>query len=87
MSAAHDNEKGNNGLDALPREAVSTNSSVSFDKDVAVGLVGEHAREYDPAVEARVLRKIDYHLIPALIVGMNQSCAVLLHDMERSLTL
>jgi hypothetical protein len=44
-------------------------SDVSLDKDVAHGLVGEHAREIDPEVEARVLRKIDLFLIPAMIVG------------------
>ncbi|KAF2430145.1 allantoate transport protein [Tothia fuscella] len=42
---------------------------VSLEKDVAIGLVGEHAREIDPEVEARVLRKIDWFLIPAMIVG------------------
>lgn len=45
-------------------------SSLSLDKDEAIGLVGEHAREIDPAVEARVLKKIDWFLIPAMIVGM-----------------
>jgi hypothetical protein len=44
-------------------------SQVSLEKDVAIGLVGEHAREIDPAVEAKVLRKIDWFLIPAMIVG------------------
>jgi hypothetical protein len=45
-------------------------SSTSLDKDEAIHLVGEHAREIDPVVEARVLRKIDLFLIPAMIVGM-----------------
>ncbi|KAF2266471.1 MFS general substrate transporter [Lojkania enalia] len=44
-------------------------SSLSLDKDIAIGLVGEHAREIDPVVEARVLRKIDSFLIPAMICG------------------
>lgn len=44
-------------------------SEVSLEKDVAIGLVGEHAREIDPEVKARVLRKIDWFLIPAMIVG------------------
>jgi hypothetical protein len=47
----------------------SSASSVSLEKDVAIGLVGEHARDIDPEVEARVLRKIDWFLIPAMIVG------------------
>jgi len=46
-------------------------SDVSLEKDVAIGLVGEHARDIDPEVEARVLRKIDWFLIPAMIVGMS----------------
>ncbi|KAF2271848.1 allantoate transport protein [Westerdykella ornata] len=44
-------------------------SSLSLDKDVAIGLVGERAQDIDPVVEARVLRKIDWFLIPAMIVG------------------
>ena len=44
-------------------------SSISLEKDVAIGLVGEHARGIDPEVEARVLRKIDWFLIPAMIIG------------------
>lgn len=46
-------------------------SSLSLEKDDAIGLVGEHAREIDPEIEARVLRKIDWFLIPAMIVGMS----------------
>ena len=45
-------------------------SSLSLDKDVAIGLVGEHAQEIDAEVEQTVLRKIDWFLIPAMIVGM-----------------
>jgi len=43
--------------------------SASTDKDVAIDLVGEHAQAIDPAIEARVLRKIDVFLMPAMIVG------------------
>jgi hypothetical protein len=46
-------------------------SSISLEKDVALGLVGEHARDIDPEVEARVISKIDWFLIPAMIVGMH----------------
>lgn len=42
----------------------------STDKDVAFTLVGEHAQAIDPVLEARVVRKIDLFLIPAMIVGM-----------------
>jgi hypothetical protein len=51
------------------REAEFGASSISLEKDAALGLVGEHAREIDPEVEATVLRKIDLFLIPAMIVG------------------
>jgi hypothetical protein len=44
-------------------------SSVSLEKDAALALVGEHAHDIDPEVEARVLRKIDMFLIPAMIIG------------------
>lgn len=73
MSAAHGNEKGVHAPTNPPHEsydAASPTSSVSLEKDVAIGLVGEHARDIDPAVEAKVLRKIDWFLIPAMIVGM-----------------
>jgi hypothetical protein len=39
------------------------------DRDDAAKLVGEHAQVIDPDVGARVLRKIDWFLIPAMIVG------------------
>ncbi len=72
MSTAHDNEKGVHTPETPPHEsynAASPTSSVSLDKDIAIGLVGEHARDIDPAIEAKVLRKIDWFLIPAMIVG------------------
>ncbi len=40
-----------------------------WDQDVAMALVGEHAHAVDPAVEARVIRKIDRFMIPAMIIG------------------
>lgn len=66
MSTAHDQEKGMHQPGSPPREgygAASPTSSVSLDKDVAIGLVGEHAREIDPAIEIKVLRKIDWFLV------------------------
>ena len=51
------------------RDAEFSASEVSLEKDDAIGLVGEHAQEIDPVVEARVLKKIDLFLIPAMIVG------------------
>lgn len=38
-------------------------------KDMAAAIVGEHAQAVDPAIGARVLRKIDWYLIPAMSVG------------------
>lgn len=63
-------------------EPESGTSSLSLDKDVAIGLVGEHAHEIDPMVEARVLRKIDWFLIPAMIVG-ESTISSLLHDVGK----
>ncbi len=42
---------------------------VDRDKDIAIGVVGEHRHAIDPAVEARVVRKIDLFLIPTMILG------------------
>jgi hypothetical protein len=42
---------------------------MSKGEDIAIGLVGEHAQEIDPDMEARVLWKIDWFLIPTMIVG------------------
>jgi hypothetical protein len=44
-------------------------TAMSTDKDVAINLVGESAQDIDPETEAKVLRKIDWFLIPAMIVG------------------
>lgn len=60
--------------DSPPADPESGASSLSLrEKDVAIGLVGEHAREIDPEIEKRVLRKIDWFLIPAMIVGALRS--------------
>jgi hypothetical protein len=54
-----------------PRASPST-PSLALEKDVAVALVGENAREIDAHVEARVLSKIDWFLIPAMVVGTSR---------------
>ncbi len=41
----------------------------SFEKDLAAAIVSDHAREFDPATERRVLRKIDLYLIPWMWLG------------------
>jgi hypothetical protein len=38
-------------------------------QDIAIAIVGEHNHAIDPAVEARVVRKIDWFLVPAMIIG------------------
>jgi len=52
-----------------PHDAETALDPTAIDKDIAINLVGEHAQDIDPAIEARVLRKIDWFLIPAMIVG------------------
>ncbi|TEY42311.1 hypothetical protein BOTCAL_0395g00050 [Botryotinia calthae] len=47
----------------------STLQSADQDKDIAIAVVGEHRHEIDPAVEARVVRKIDRFLVPAMFIG------------------
>ena len=44
-------------------------STLSFDRNVALAIVGEHSQEIDKAVEARVPRKIYSFLTPAMVVG------------------
>lgn len=49
-------------------EAVRSISDVSA-KDEAIAMVGEHKHELDPAVITRVVRKIDWYMIPAMVFG------------------
>jgi len=44
-------------------------TSAQPDQDDAVAMVGEQPNSIDPVVEARVVKKIDWFLIPAMIVG------------------
>lgn len=41
----------------------------SFEKDLAAGLVSDHAQIFDTATERRVVRKIDLYLIPWMWLG------------------
>jgi len=54
-------------------DAETALTAASTDKDLAINLVGEHAQEIDPRIEAKVVRRIDWFLIPAMIVGMSNS--------------
>jgi hypothetical protein len=48
---------------------VTSSQVTDEDKDIAIALVGEQRHVLDPAVEARVVRKIDLFLVPAMTVG------------------
>ena len=41
----------------------------SRDNDVAIAMVGEQSNTIDPAIAARAVRKTDWFLIPAMIIG------------------
>lgn len=62
-------EKSATGSLTAPRSAEDGHVAGSpAGQDVAFAIVGEHRQEIDPAIEARVVRKIDLFLIPAMIV-------------------
>jgi hypothetical protein len=48
-------------------EGFDEKGSVLSNPDLA--LVGDEARPIDPEVERRVLRKIDFFLMPAMVIG------------------
>lgn len=47
----------------------STGTKAAQEQDIAIAMVGEHRSDIDPAVETRVLRKIDLFLVPAMFIG------------------
>jgi hypothetical protein len=49
----------------------------AFEKDAALAVVGDQAMDIDPAVEKRVLRKIDMFFMPAMLIGMSFIWALL----------
>ena len=65
-------EKEHDTTSGSPPGLESGASFTSLDQDVAIKLVGVHAQEIDPEVESRVLRKIDWFLMPAMIIGLSQ---------------
>ena len=71
MAATQSDEKAT--ASSPSHDAETPLAYTSNDKDIAINLVGEHAQDIDPAIEAKVLRKIDLFLIPAMIVGMHTS--------------
>lgn len=62
MAVDDDHSKASGNVEAAPTDAFSG-------KDEAIAMVGEERHVVDPAVEARAVRKIDWFLIPAMIVG------------------
>jgi len=66
MAATRPDEK---ATASSPHDAETALDATSTDKDLAINLVGERAQDIDPEIEAKVLRKIDWFLIPAMIVG------------------
>ncbi|KAL1801090.1 hypothetical protein ACET3X_001432 [Alternaria dauci] len=69
MAATQQHEKTAASLPSPRHDPESGAHPMSIDKDIAINLVGEHAQDIDPETEAKVLRKIDWFLIPAMIVG------------------
>ena len=68
----HNHEKAHEPRTADASATTTTTNNVdttSNTKDEAVTIVGDHAKAIDPAVERRVLRKIDAFLLPAMVVG------------------
>jgi MFS family permease len=49
--------------------AETSTTDATGTKDEALALAGETARAIDPAMERRVLRKIDLFLMPAMVIG------------------
>ena len=67
MANARQDEK---ATASSPRhDAEAALNATTTDQDLAINLVGERAQDIDSEVEAKVLRKIDWFLIPAMIVG------------------
>jgi hypothetical protein len=65
MPSAVDTEK----FSPSPHNVEHCSSESTEDRDIAMAIVGEHRQEIDPATEARVVRKIDCFLVPAMVCG------------------
>jgi hypothetical protein len=65
----HDDEKSANSPVNVSADLEDAVRIPAPDQDIAIAIVGEHRHAIDPAVEARVVRKIDWFLIPTMIVG------------------
>ena len=56
----------------FPHLSNGENSQHVFDKDAARTVVSDVAQEIDPVVEKRVVRKIDWYFMPAMLIGRSQ---------------
>ena len=45
------------------------NAPQNKEDDIAIAIVGERRHDIDPAIEARVVRKIDQFLLPVMFIG------------------
>ncbi len=67
--APTDDEKTANAPPIISADLEDATRVAADDEDVAIAIVGVHHHALDPAVEARVVRKIDWFLVPAMTVG------------------
>lgn len=51
-------------------------SPAALSKDEALALAGEEKHSIDPLIAARALRKIDWFLMPAMIVGCSSPSSI-----------
>lgn len=65
----HDHEKAVPSPDNASLRGNDGTRIAGKDQDIAIAIVGEHRQEIDPELEARVVRKIDWFLIPTMIFG------------------
>ncbi len=64
-----DGEKTANAPPIISADPENATGIAADDVDVAIAIVGEHHHAIDPIVEARVVRKIDWFLVPAMTIG------------------
>lgn len=65
--SSESNEVASEAKPAIEKASVP---EVNTSAEPIAALLGDEARPVDPVVEARVLRKIDAFLMPAMLIGM-----------------
>lgn len=53
--------------------ASSNDPAPGTEKDAALAVVSDVAQEIDPVVAKRVLRKIDFYFMPAMLIGKSSA--------------